>query len=407
MLGRDVVTSNSLYFGVGHLRPELDGGFKMPAPDQQTLNYRRRRPVAIVAGLAVSMLASIPVFAGAVSGTGPVTQPNPNTNSVQAYCNTNYPGTQAVVISTGSVSSGTVNSRTDQGYWLQWTEQYTPGSVEAQILQLRVGSATGQRLEYAAAFSWVGGNDTYIFKIGTAVQSNTIGGVPPADSLKMSNFNGKNFTQWGFCAYAKKVPVTITKTIAGGGSGNFVFTLNCTVVSGGATVSFAGYPVDVNVAVTTGPITVAAPSVPVGATCTAEEKAGAGDEANYTHEPKQTKTTTDPAGAAFSFLNTPKPKVGSFKIVKYTADSLAGTFNFSVVCGGVTLSANEVVSVVAGQGFSGISQIFTQPVGTSCTVTELPDSPDVYQEAPPQTFTVTESLVTAPKWIEFVNVRNP
>jgi hypothetical protein len=91
MLGRDVVTSNSLYFGVGHLRPELDGGFKMPAPDQQTLNYRRRRPVAIVAGLAVSMLASIPVFAGAVSGTGPVTQPNPNTNSVQAYATLTIP----------------------------------------------------------------------------------------------------------------------------------------------------------------------------------------------------------------------------------------------------------------------------------------------------------------------------
>jgi hypothetical protein len=465
---------------------------------------RRKRPLAAALAVALGLLGSTPIVARAIDGVGPLDLPNPNTNSVQVYCTANYPGTEAVVISTGSVSNGGTNQRVDQGYFLKWKETYVPSgvgttnNVEAEIFELRVGSSTGERLEYVAAFSFVGGNDTYLFAIGTPVQSSTVGATPPADSLKMANFNGSNFTQWGFCAYATKVPVSITKTVSGGLSGNFVFTVSCTILSAGKTIAVSGYPLDVNVSVTNGgPVTVVAPiTVPVGSSCTATEKAGAGDEPKYTHEGPQTKVTAVD-GANFAFTNvlrtgklsftktvsgavagedysfrfalncdddtydvnpivlssagsltftsvdipagvacnitelsstpagawnvegsptapvtvvrgattaipgiTNTRKVGYFSVAKTTSDGGAATFTFDVTCGGVLVSEN--LAVIAGGVSSVVGPI---PTGTSCTITENPDEPDLYQEGAPQTFTITESTVATAAVKSFVNVR--
>ena len=253
--------------------------------------------------LSLALLASglaLPQIARAVEGViGTVPNPAvPGPNGVQAYCDANYPGSNTIVISTGSVSSGATNERVDNGFYLQWIETYNSPGMVAQILGLKVGSAAGASVSYAAAFSWNGGNDTFIFSLGQPVTSNKAGQAAPADSLTMTGFNGNNFTQWAFCAYTTLVPVSITKNIVGGGTGTFTFAVDCKVLVKGVLVSYSGYPTEVTINVTAGGTasTTLAANVPINSVCTVTEKAGAGDEPTYDHEGPQTKTTTATGG---------------------------------------------------------------------------------------------------------------
>ncbi len=380
-------------------------------------NLGRLQPWLLAIALVTFGLIAVP--GNAIDGVGPLDVPNPNTNSLQTYCTTNYPGTLAVVISTGGVSNGAINTTVNDGFYLKWRETFTAvagtiNNVEAEILELRVGSAAGTVLQYVAAFSFVGGNDTYRFDIGTPVSSNTVGGVFPADSLKMANFNGNNFTHWGFCAYATLVPVAVSKTVAQGGSGNFVFTVSCTVISKGAAVTWAGYPLEVTVAVVGGgPVTVVSPvSVPVGANCTATEKAGAGDEALYTHEGPQSKATTV-TGATFTFTNI--LRAGKLSFRKTLVGAVVGepyNFSFSVTCNNPAFNTtfslpSAAVGVdpllwISGDVPSGVTCVVTETAATPAGAWAVTGSPTVATAVVAGVTTVTAGVTNTRKLGYFV-----
>lgn len=340
-------------------------------------NSGRRTFARAPFGLLIAALVATGLWAlpgSSITGQGPNTLPNPNANSVQTYCTANHPGTTGIVISTGSASDGGINETVDNGYYLKWKETYTSPGVEAEIFNLKLGSAAGTPLQYVTAFSWVGGNDTYLFDIGTPTSSNTVGGTAPADSLTMTNFNGKNFTQWGFCAYTSMVPVSVTKTVAGNGAGTFQFTFACTVIAHGNPVAWPGYPLDVPVNVNGAPVTVSSGiKVPLGASCTVTEKAGVGDEAQYNHGGPQTKTT-NADGANFAFTNTLKPgKISFTKKLSGAVDGETVSFTFALDCDNNTYDTTFTLPEGDADPLTWLSGDIA--AGTDCTIAETGSTP--------------------------------
>jgi hypothetical protein len=471
-----------------------DHSYRFGLSLKQSLRLRRNRWKVTIGAAALS-LALLPVVATAVNGVklAQNVKPNPNDGSVGEYCSANYPGTQGIVFSTGSSSTNTQGEvvKTEGNFTLTWTEAFASNTITGEIVSL-INNTTSDPVSYVAAFLFAGGNDAYLFATGTPVFSNLIGGTPPADQLIATDFNGQNFSHWGFCAYPRLVPVSVKKNIVGGGTGTFTFSIDCRIAtSTTTTASFTGYPLDLVVTVTTGGTATAQSPVlvPEGAACTVTEKPGIGDEALYAHEGPQTvdpaiapivtfnnvrkvgklsftktiinpitgedptftfsldctndtydvATFTLPSGgsltyttgeipvgvscsvteaAAPGYTTTGSPtastavvagqttaiagitntrNVGYFRIAKTTSDSSTAVFTFEVTCG----TAATLTIPLPGGSLSGVFGPY--PTGTSCTIHELGDSPDRYEEAPDQTFSVGQNTFTTATTYTFTN----